>query len=45
MYHRRKPTAADYAPLIHHIGMESNVMNRPRVSDDVYVYALHIYER
>ncbi|KAH3751590.1 hypothetical protein DPMN_186158 [Dreissena polymorpha] len=31
--HRRIPTAADYAPLIH-LGMESNVMDRPGVSDD-----------
>ena len=31
--HRRIPTAADYAPLIH-LGMESNVINRPEVSDD-----------
>ncbi|KAH3781604.1 hypothetical protein DPMN_159503 [Dreissena polymorpha] len=34
LYHRRKPTAADYAPLIY-LGMESNVMNRPGLSDDV----------
>ncbi|KAH3701690.1 hypothetical protein DPMN_076682 [Dreissena polymorpha] len=36
MSHRRIPTATDYAPLIHHLGMEINVMNRPAVSDYVY---------